>query len=69
MLVCVSWTKLGAPNALILFSTLLLLFFIPFNTAPVIPASVELLGGGGGVTVMNIINNIKTSKWGLERRA
>ena len=48
MLVCVSWTKLGAANALILFSTLRLLFFIPFNTAPVIPASVELLGGGGG---------------------
>ena len=52
MLVCVSWTKLGAATALILFSTLRLLFFIPFNTAPVIPASVELLGlwgeGGGG---------------------
>ena len=51
MLVCVSWTKLGAATALILFSTLRLLFFIPFNTAPVISASVELLrlcGGGGG---------------------
>ena len=48
MLVCVSWTKLGAATALILFSTLRLLFFIPFNTAPVIPASVELLGLWGG---------------------
>lgn len=48
ILVCMSWTKLGAANALIRFSTLRLLFFIPFNKAPMIPASIELLGGGGG---------------------